>query len=64
MQRVVDVKQKTPLFPVQGKFCLVLFRRFCSFGFRNLSVQILTNWRSFRPGKLLGFGQIASETIR
>ena len=37
MQRVVDVKQKTPLFPVQGKFCLVLFRSFCTFFFRSLS---------------------------
>ena len=36
MQRVVDVKQKTPLFPVEGKFCLVSFHSFCTFVFRNL----------------------------
>ena len=26
-----DVKQKTSLFPVQGRICLVLFHGFCSF---------------------------------
>ena len=31
-----DVKQKTSLFPVQGKICLVLFHGFCSFVLRHL----------------------------
>ena len=31
-----DVKQKTSLFPVQGKIFLVLFHGFCSFVLRHL----------------------------
>ena len=47
MQKVVDVKQKTPLSPVQGKFCLVSFHSFCTFLFRNLCAvdEVNANFR-------------------